>query len=185
MKFTINLVQRQRAEEQRAEGRRLRVSVFAMVSFGILGVAILFTFFQIVTMGFALAGERNSLTLIKAEYGKYRSTRMIVDKADLALLDSLQGGRIFWTKKLAALASHLPENYWITQFSYDPPAFHAAGYGCISPQQNQLVTINEYLTRLRQDSTYSDVFHKTMFNSTSRIDERTQSRVSFAFSSVR
>lgn len=91
MKFTINLVQRQRAEEQRAEERRLRISVFAMVSFGILGIAILFTFFQIVSMGFALSGERNSLSLIKAEYGKYRSTRMIVDKADLGLLEQSAG----------------------------------------------------------------------------------------------
>jgi hypothetical protein len=185
MKYSINLIKRQRAEEERAEGLRLRTSVFAMVSFGILGIAVLFTFSQIVGMNFVLAGERNSLSLIKAEYGKYRSTRMIVDKGDLAILDSLQGSRIFWTRKLTALALHLPDNYWLTQLSYDPPTFRAAGYGTISPEQNQLVTINDYLNRLRQDSTYCDIFHSTMFNSTSRTDERTQSRVSFAFSSVR
>ena len=185
MKYSINLVQRQREREQHAEEWRLRQSILVMVSFGILGIAVLFAAFQVVGMNTVLAGERNSLALIKMEYGKYRTTRMIVDKSDIELLDSLQGNRIFWTKKVAALALHLPENYWITQFSYDPPTFHAAGYGYISPQQDQLVTINEYLNALRHDSTYCDVFHKTVFNSTSRTDERTRCRVSFAFSSIR
>ena len=136
-------------------------------------------------MNIVMAGERNSLSLIKIEYGKYRSTKMIVDKSDLELLDSLQGNRIFWTKKLAALALHLPDNYWITQFSYNPPIFHAAGYGYISPQQDQLVTINNFLNQLRRDSAYCDVFHTTTFNTTSRIDEGARSRASFVFSSVR
>jgi hypothetical protein len=185
MKYSINLIQQQRAEVRQAEVSRLRWSLFAMISFSLLGIAVLFTFFQVVEMNSVLAEERNSLSLIKIEYGKYRTTRMIVDKSDLELLDSLQGNRIFWTKKLTALALHLPGNYWITQFSYDPPTLRAAGYGYISPQQDQLVTINNFLNQLRRDSTYCDVFHNTTFNTTSRVDDRTQSLASFVFSSVR
>jgi len=170
---------------QRAEARRLRLSVFAMISFSTLGIAVLFSFFQIVAMNAVLAKERNDVSFIKGEYGKYRATRMIVDKSDLALLDSLQGNRIFWTKKLTALALHLPDNYWITQFSYEPPAFHAAGYGYVSPRQDQCITINNFLNQLRRDSTYCDAFHTTTFNTTSRVDERTASRASFVFSSTR
>jgi hypothetical protein len=185
MKYSINLVRTTRQQEKKTELRRLNTSLFAVFSFGVLGVAILFTVFQMLEMRLTIENEILQLERIKVEYKKYKETRMIVDKADIELLDSLQNNRIFWTKKLAAMAFHLPDNYWVTQFGYKPSTFNAQGYGYITLQQEQLVTIDDYLNQLRADTTYNDVFKRTFFNSTARTDEGFRSRVSFEYSSMR
>jgi len=185
MRYSINLVRQKRAAERKAEQFRLRASVFSMICFGVLAVAIIFSVFEILSMHMVIANEHQSVAKIKSEYGKYKSTRMIVDKADIELLDSLQNSRIFWTRKLTALSLHLPGNSCITQFSYQPPEFRVIGYGSLQPQQDQLITIDDFLTRLRRDSTWSDLFPKTQLNSTARTEESREHRAIFDFSSLR
>lgn len=185
MKYSINLVRQQREEEQSREKWRLRLSLVTIVAGGMLMAAVIVTVFQVFGMRFVILSEQENLARIKAEYGKYKTTKMLVNKGDIELLDSLQNNRIFWTRKLVAMAKHLPEDYWITEFHFQPPVFRASGFGYISPQQEELITIDDYLNQLRVDSTYCDVLHKTFFNSTERTDEKNRSRVSFEFSSNR
>ncbi len=183
MKYSINLVRKLREEEKRAEARRLRTVVLSFICFGALCLALIYSAFQVLDMERVLQDERNKLARIEAEYRKYQKTRMIVTKADIELLDGLQNGRIFWTKKLAAMAFHLPENYWITRFGYKSPTYKVDGFGYISPEQEQLITLDNYLNKLRNDSTFADKFIVTFLNSTVREDERGKMRVSFDFSS--
>jgi hypothetical protein len=183
--YQINLIRSLRQQETASERHRTILMGGAVFCFGLLAVSLFYAALQVLTIRMALGSEIGQLNRIKAEYSKYKQTRMIVNKSDLELLDGIQNRRIFWTKKLAAMAVDLPDNYWITNFGYKPPRFTASGFGYISPKQEQLVTIDEYLNQLRKDSTYNDVFSNTFFNATVRSDEDKHERVSFEYYSLR
>ncbi|MBD3392180.1 MAG: hypothetical protein GF418_08895 [Chitinivibrionales bacterium] len=184
MKYTINLVRTIRIEERKAEVQRVRVLVLLGVCVGLLVLSVFYATLQVLTMEATLREEKDKLARIEAEYKRYKETTMIVNKADVELLNRLQSQRIFWTKKLAAMALHLPENYWITDFSFSQSTFNVKGYGYITPDQRQLVTIDDYLNLLREDSTFSDVFSQVFLNSTERTDEKVRERVSFDYSAI-
>jgi hypothetical protein len=185
MRYSINLVRQTRVAERKAEQFRLRISVFSMICFGVLAVAVVFSFFEILSMHIVIMNEHQSVARIKNEYGKYKATRMIVDKADIELLDSLQNSRIFWTRKLTALAVHLPDYFCLGEFKYQPPDFQAAISCPLALQQNQLVTIDDFLNRLRQDSDWHDLFHKTVLYSASRGEQDKKDQMQFQFVSSR
>jgi hypothetical protein len=184
IRYTINLVRQLRSEEKKTVELKNRIFTLAVSCSALLGIAILLFIFQILAMESMLTTERRSLARIEFEYSKYKTTRMVIDKTDIERLDSLQSNRIFWTRKLAAMAYYLPENYWIIKFGFDAKTFNVAGYGHISPKQEQLITLDEYLNKLRADTTYTDIFKTTYFNSVIRSDEKDDiNRVSFEYSS--
>ncbi|MBN1131153.1 MAG: hypothetical protein JXA71_19340 [Chitinispirillaceae bacterium] len=185
MRYAINLVRQIRIEERRAVDLKNRIFALAASCSAVLVLAVLVMVFQILRMQIRLENERDEVNRIELEYGKYKATRMVIDKADIERLDSLQADRIYWTKKFAAMAYHLPDNYWITKFSFDGKMYKVVGYGYITEEQEQLITLDEYLNKLRADSTYKDVFTTTYFNAVQRSDEEDRSRVSFEYSSLR
>jgi hypothetical protein len=184
MKYQINLVRQIRVDEKRMIVLHNRIFVAATFCICLLTLSVVYLVFQILNMEMKISAEKQTLGRIEMEYSKYKATKMQVDKADIELLDNLQGSRIFWTKKLAAMAYYLPENYWITKFGYDARTYKVSGYGYISGQQEQLITLDDYLNKLRADSTYNDVFNTTNFNSVQRSDEEGRSRISFEYSSM-
>ena len=184
MKYAINLIRTLRIEERKTEIKRVRMLSLTTISLAILALALFYSALQVVMMENTLKEEREKLARIESDYKRYQETTMIVNKADIELLNQLQSERIFWTKKLAAMAYHLPENYWITDFGYSQSMFEVKGYGYITESQRQLVTIDDYLNLLRADTTYRDVFKEIYLNSTERKDEEGRERVSFHYSSI-
>jgi hypothetical protein len=183
MQYTINLVRNLREQERIARAAKARTAGICGACFFLLVLACVHEAITIVRMEHIITQEREKVARIDEEYRKYQQTRMIVDRADVELLNQLQHSRIFWTKKLAAMAYHLPEDYWITKFGYRGTEFKVEGYGYISPEQRQLITLDWYLNRLRQDSTYNDALQFSYLNSTIRDDENNRLRVSFEYSS--
>jgi len=184
MKYAINLVRTIRIEERKNEIRRIRILTITAISFGVLILALFYSALNVLTMESKLKEERIKLGRIEAEYKRYKETTMIVNKADVELLNQLQSERIFWTKKLASMAMHLPENYWITDFSFSQGKFDVKGYGYIAADQRQLVTIDDYLNLLRADTLFNDVFRQIYLNATERKDEKDRQRVSFDYSAI-
>lgn len=184
MRYGINLVRELRQKERRQHDRRRAVLVTALVSFAVLVAALTYGAANIGAMRRVIRDEREQLARIETEYHKYKETKMIVDKADLELLDRLQSNRVFWTSKLASMALHLPEDYWITGFDYRQHRFTVEGYGYISPEQRQLITLDAYLYLLRTDSSYNDVFDATALLGTERDDEHRRRRVNFEYVSI-
>jgi len=187
VRYNINLIRQLRSEERRASELKDRLFTFGISCFGLIGIATLTFTFQVLSMEAKLTNERQNLARIEQEYSKYKTTRMVIDKADIERLDSLQANRIFWTKKLAAMAVYLPEDYWIIQFGFDGKIYKVSGFGYISPDQEQLITLDDYLNKLRADRNYTDAFKATYFNSVARSDEESnvRNRVSFEYSSLR
>jgi hypothetical protein len=183
MKFRLNLIREFQARQAARESARNRVLWLNTVCFGLLAAALLYGTFQTVRMRSMVAEERTRLAHVKAEYQHYKASEMIVSKADVELLDRLQNNRIFWTKKLLAMARYLPENYWITQFDYDLQYFTVKGYGYITDRQEQLLTLHSYLDALRKEPSFNDEFKSVYLNSTVRTDEaNSRERASFSYS---
>ena len=186
--YQINMVRYLRRQEREAQKARLKVLFLCTASSALLVFSVLYALSNIRAMRNEIQKERQRLQLIETEYRKYRETRTIIDKADIELLDSLQRGRIFWTGKLASMAFHLPNQppnpYWITSFAYNRNIFNVKGYGYISPKQEQLITIDDYLNSLRSDTTYNRALVNTYLNATQRTDEGRRERVNFEFSST-
>jgi hypothetical protein len=181
--YKINLVRALREQEKAAERRRNRAITLGVACFGFLVLSLLYCGFSIWDMEHVIASEKEKLTLLQQEYRKYTATNMTVDKTDVELLNSLQGRGIFWTKKLAALAKHLPENYWITKFDYTNGILRVSGFGYVSPKQDQLLILDDYIKNLRKDSTFSDVFKSISLISADRKDEAGgTSKVGFEYS---
>jgi Tfp pilus assembly protein PilN len=182
--YTANMVRQLKEKEKKKQfGRLLKIAV-GTFCFGALAVAMIFTSLKILNMEKILGIEREKLKALESQYRKYQATRHIVDKGNIELLDSLQRTRIFWTRKLAAQAMHLPDNYWITKFGYSQGELDVKGFGYISPEQEQLLRLNEYLDNLRADTSFNDKFTKTYFNNTLRDDEGWRERVEFEYSAI-
>jgi Tfp pilus assembly protein PilN len=184
MKYAINLVRTIRIEEHKNEIKRVRILTMTGVCFGLFILSLFFTGLNILTMEATLKEEQMKLERIEAEYKQYKETTMIINKADIEQLKQLQSDRIFWTRKLASMALHLPENYWITDFNFSQSKFDVKGYGYIAADQRQLVTIDDYLNLLRVDTLFNDVFRQIYLNSTERKDEKDRQRVSFDYSAI-
>lgn len=186
MKYKINLIHQLRLKEKKELEQKSTLRIMTIVAFAILLLSLGYSFATVLRMKLAIEREKHELARIESEYKKYRKTKMIVNKEDIELLDRLQNGRVFWTKKLAAMAYHLPNKppnpYWITDFSYKEPRLKVDGFGFISSRQEQLMTIDDYLNSLRADTSFSDVFTACYLNSTVRDDEGYQERVTFEYS---
>lgn len=180
-RYQINLVRDLRAKELKIE-RQNRIRVFlGLGCFGTLLLACIYSGMTIRAMEMVLAEEHRKLANIQSEYQKYTATRTIVDKGDVELLNSLQSQGIFWTKKLAALAKHLPENYTITSFAFRNGELRVSGYGDVSSKQEQLLTLDAYLNRLRKDSTFTDDFKTLYLGSAQRKQDKGEGKVAFEF----
>lgn len=184
MHYNINLVRTALIEQKKGERKRLTTLVFLICAVGVLAISSLYTAFGILRMERTLADERRKVERIKAEYRRYKASKTIINKADIELLDKLQHNRIFWTKKLVAMAQYLPENYWITEFGFSKNSFDVDGYGYITKEQEQLITMDDYLNQLRADTAFNEVFKNTYLNLTERKDEKTRERINFKYSSI-
>jgi hypothetical protein len=182
--YRINLVRNLRASERKQESQRRLQAMAGLACFAVLALALAYSGMTIWKMEGVLTSEAEKLAQVQAEYRKYTATRTIVDKGDVELLSSLQGRGIFWTRKLAALATHLPENYAITSFNYNNGELIVTGHGFVGGSQDQLLVIDAYLNRLRADSAFSDVFRQLHLNAAQRRSDAGQDRVTFQFSAI-
>jgi len=72
--------------------------------------------------------ERQNLLRIEAEYGKYKETKMVINKADIELLTGSSRPHLL-DEKTGVHGLHLPDNYWITKFGFDQKTFSVVGFG--------------------------------------------------------
>lgn len=182
--YRINLIRALREKEYKAE-RQKRLGVLLFTGcFGMLILTFLYSAMTIWQMENVLKSEERKLVHLKNEYKKYTGARLIVDKSDVELLTNLQGSGIFWTKKLAAMAKHLPEGYAINRFSYSGGELRVSGWGFVNVRQDQLLVLDEYMKHLRNDTTFSSVFGKVFLSRADRINEGGTNRVAFEFVAI-
>jgi len=188
MKYNINLVAEMRAIEKRHNLDHLRGTVVSTILTGILVLVALKWIFGVLSMQQNLQLAQGKLQLLQQEYRRYQATSLSITKEDVELLDRLQHSRIFWSKKLAALASPLPSNYWVDAIAFQSSELRVKGFGYIDTEQKQLLTLDGYLNILRADTVFSKGMPSISLQETRRNDdhegegEATRQRVSFEYS---
>jgi Tfp pilus assembly protein PilN len=178
--YRINLIRDLRDREVKAEQQQRLAVILGLGCFGFFLISLLYSTLTILQMERVLTNEKEKVGRLQQEYQKYAAAKLIVDKSDIELLNDLQGKGMLWTKKLAAMAKHLPDNYWITGFSFTNNTLNVRGYGYADARQDQLLVLDQYLNRLRNDTTFSDTFSKLQLNVAERREDG--SRVAFEFS---
>ncbi len=172
MKYQLNLVRELREQEQREAHRKARLVLATTLSFILLALSIAYTAWQVIAMEMVLARERRKVARIEKDYRQYTATEALVSAADITLLDDLKNNSIFWTRKLSAIARHLPEGYATTRFGYTGEEFSIEGVGRVTADQQHLVNLHGYMDKLERDSAFSDVFTKLYLNSAKRESEK-------------
>jgi hypothetical protein len=200
IRYRTNLMKSALAAEKRNNESRLKMALLFIVCFGALGGAAIYVYAQISLMEHTLYAEKLKLLKVEAEYRNYQEEVSVVNKADVELLGRLQTNRIYWTRKLDAMARYLPEadpiSYWVTKFGYNDNSktFTVNGYGYITQRQEQLLELERYLDSLRAEPSYAYIFGATYLKSAVRSDEqplritdarRDRERVSFEYASIR
>jgi Tfp pilus assembly protein PilN len=197
LKYNINLMKSALETERRNSKLRFKMALIFILCFGALGGAAIYVYAQLSLMEQTLYAEKQKLRKVEAEYRNYQEEVSVVNKADVELLGKLQTNRIYWTRKLDAMARYLPDeepvSYWITKFGYNDNnrMFTVNGYGYITQRQEQLLELERYLDSLRAESSYAYIFGTTYLKSAVRSDEllfRTtdkRDRVSFEYASLR
>ncbi|MDQ3001792.1 MAG: PilN domain-containing protein [Fibrobacterota bacterium] len=183
--YRINLIRDLREKEMKSEKRRRLTGILSLGCFGFFLLSLMYSTLTIWQMERVLKFEEEKLVRLNQEYQKYKSSRLIVDKKDVELLSGLQGRGVFWTKKLAAMAKHLPENYWITRFAYQNGKFIVSGFGYASNQQNQLLILDKYLNDLRKDPDFTDIFNVVQLEFAERKQETGHVAFQFAAKAAR
>jgi Tfp pilus assembly protein PilN len=184
MKYGINLVEELRNREIRHHRKAALVTYAIIALAGILTIVILKTVLFLLSVNQDLTSAKTKLTRLQEEYQRYQQTAMSINKEDLELLDRLQHGRIFWTKKLSAMAFPLPSNYWVNSFQYKGNALQVKGFGYVEEEQRQLITLDDYLNILRADSIFNKDMKQVSLIETRRddvSDSAQRDRVSFEF----
>jgi Tfp pilus assembly protein PilN len=201
IRYRMNLMKSTLEAERLDSKLRMKMALLIIVCFGALGGAAFYAYSQLSLMEQTLYAEKLKLRKVEAEYRNYQEQASVVNKADVELLGQLQTNRIYWTRKLEAMAKYLPEaeptSYWITKFGYNDnnKTFTVSGYGYITQRQEQLLELERYLDSLRADPSYAYIFGATYLRSAERNDEylrtidakreRERERVSFEYASLR
>ena len=198
IRYRMNLMRSTLEAEAFDYKRRLKAALLFIICFGTLGGAAFYVYTQLSLMEQTIYAEKLKLLAVEAEYRNYQEEAAVVNKADVELLGQLQTNRVYWTRKLEAIARYLPDSnptsYWITKFGYNDntKTFAVNGYGYISQRQEQLLELERYLDSLRAEPSYAYIFGATYLRSAERSDELLKTtdgakrdRVSFEYASLR
>jgi hypothetical protein len=180
--YRLNLIRSIREREKKSERRKRLAFILAAGCFGFFVLSTLFSALTIWQMERVISLEKDKLSRLKQEYKKYTATKLIVDKADVELLGSLQGKGVFWTRKMSAMAHHLPDNFWITSFAFHNGELKVAGFGLAGPRQSQLLVLNGYINDLKKDTSFADVFPEVRLKKADRSEDG--GRIAFEISAV-
>lgn len=181
MAYQTNMIRAIRYEERKREQQRRRIRMLTFLSVAAIFLSSGYTAWNIYTMEQEIRAEGMELLKLEQEFRQYRKTEATVDKQDVELLNRLQGNRIFWTRKLAALAHHLPQGYHILSLNYGGNELIVTGTGDASSRQDQLIVLNSYMQSLRDDPMFSDVFKNIRLTSSSRSTDSREDAVKFEF----
>jgi hypothetical protein len=180
--YRLNLIRSIREREKKTERRKRLAFILAAGCFGFFVLSTLFSALTIWQMERVISLEKDKLSRLKLEYQKYTATKLIVDKGDVELLGSLQGKGIFWTRKVAAMALHLPDNFWITRFAFQNGELQVAGFGLAGPRQNQLLVLNGYINDLKKDTSFADIFREVRLKKADRSEDG--GKIAFELSAI-
>jgi hypothetical protein len=109
---------------------------------------------------------KNRVTYIKSikkEIERYKDNGEYLSQKDLERLTTISTERIFWSKKLVALADKTNDKIAITHFSYKNDTFSLFGITKLDREVNEHSLIEEFIGSLKENKQISSDFSDIKF----------------------
>ena len=169
--FKINLnkfgEQRQKIEN---ENRTFRNTV---ITFIIFYLAVAGTFYYFYGQMQQKVENRNKyLKKTKQKIESMQTTDEFLSKKDLERITKLTTDRVFWAKKLVALADKTTDDIAITHFSFKDGSLKLFGITKVDKDKKEFDLIDSFIASLRNDKQISTDFPDIVFVKSHRDEEK-------------
>ncbi len=140
--------------------------------FVLIAVFVGVTFYLHSIMSEKINNRYKFLKEIKEEIKKYQASGEDLSTKDLERLTSLSTERIFWAKKLVALAEKMDDKIAITHFSFKTDVLSLYGITKMDKNQKEHDLIDSFITKLNQNTQISVDFDDIIFVSSRQDHEK-------------
>lgn len=169
--FKINL---NKFGELRLQQEAERKAFQTFVSLFVLGTLLLFAFVIYIDTQLAhkLQSRKNFLKQIEDQVASYEVSGDFLSKSDLDRLSGAFTDRIFWAKKLVALADRTQSQIAITHFSYKRGILSLYGITKVDKGQKEFDLIDNFIENLKANPQISMDFKDIEFVRSNRDREK-------------
>ncbi len=126
-----------------------------------------------------IAERQHRIEAVKQKIRELKQEGVNLSKADILALDHLEKGRVFWAKKLKALAANVGDDMALTDITYRHGRFTISGITRIYPGQREFDIVNDFTRQLQHDPVFSQEFDRVKLLSYSRESVHSQNIVAF------
>ena len=169
--FKINL--NKFGELKKQQEIEKKTFVGTVISYAIVVAVVLVFFFVILAMlNKRIDSRRNLLHKIRKEIKSYQVSGEYLSGKDLETIADLSTNRVFWAKKLVALAEITTKKLAITKFSYKGRVLSLYGITRIDKNQNEFELIDDFITKLKNNPAINQDFPNVKFIRSSRDKEK-------------
>ncbi len=130
------------------------VAVFVILLIILLG----FVFYLQNSLNKKYTARKALLTHINKEIDKYKRSGQNLSAKDLTRLTNISTNRIFWAKKLVALAEKTDNKLAITHFSYSRNTLSLYGITEVNKDRKEFDLINDFINKLKDNPQISGDF---------------------------
>jgi hypothetical protein len=169
--FKINL---NKFGELRLQQEQEQRSYRSFVSLFVLGTLVLFgfVFYMNSQLEKKLQNRQKFLKQLNEQVSSYETSGDYLGKADLDNLSKAFTDRIFWAKKLVALAERTQSQIAITHFSYKRGVLSLYGITKVERDQKEFDLIDSFIQSLKTNPQISQDFPEIIFVKSNRDREK-------------
>jgi hypothetical protein len=149
--------------------------IFQITALSFLIIVIVFVVILIIMSGNLDKKLQNRLTLlnqINKEIKTYQISGEYLTSNDMERLADLSTNRVFWAKKLVALAEKTTDQIAITHFSYKNEVLRLYGITKVDREQKEFDLINNFIKSLKENKQISEDFPEIKFVRSTRDVEK-------------
>ena len=169
--FTINL--NKYGELKKKAAQETKTFRYVSISFVLISIIFYIIFLTINSNLQAKLNNRKALLSdIKKEIKSYKVSGEYLSKKDLERLAQLSTERIFWAKKLVALAEKTTDKIAITHFSFKNDVLRLYGITKVDREQKEFDLIDDFIKRLKENKQISVDFPEIQFVKSARDKEK-------------
>lgn len=164
-----------RMERIKERGRWILFSVLIVVLVGLTAGALHYNH----RMGNIIAERQQRVTEVKQKIQALKQEGVNLSKADILSLDRLEKSRVFWARKLQALAANVATDMSLTEITFRHGRFTISGITRIYPGEREFDIVNDFTRQLQNDPVIDHEFGRVKLLSYSREKIHSQQIVTF------
>ncbi len=169
--FKINLNKFGEIKKQQEIEKKTFIGTAVTYAIGTIIILIIY-FVLLGLINHRIDTRRNLLHKIKREIKSYKVSGEYLSGKDLETIANLSTNRVFWAKKLVALADITSKKLAITKFAYKNNTLSLYGITKIDKNQKEFDLIDKFINNLKNNPAISQDFPNIKFVKSTRDKEK-------------